>query len=96
MIDDENFRNGTIAKVRGGVMYFSVTDFHFNNKNFQPSGPFLASSLHDILKNLRAFSTVVFCPVLTVTPIADRGMLCILGTENSFRATGFLCNYASQ
>lgn len=50
MIDDENFRNSTIAKVRGGVMYFSVTDFHFNNKNFQPSGPFLAYSLHDILK----------------------------------------------
>jgi len=46
-MDHENFRNGTVAKMRAGVIYFAVRDFHFNNKSFQPSGPFFPV-LHDI------------------------------------------------
>lgn len=49
MIDNEGFINGTVAKIRAGVMYFAVRDFHFNNENFKPSGP-SPRPLHGILK----------------------------------------------
>lgn len=94
MIDDESFRNSTVAKIRAGVMCFAVTDFHFNNKNFQPSGTF--SPTYTTFQNLRTFLTLVSCPAFAVNPIADRGMLCLLGTEVSFRPRGVLCTDTTQ
>lgn len=93
---DESFRNGTIAKIRVGVTYFTVTDvcFHKKEKQHQTTtfnflGIPLNSTLHDNLKK-KSFSTPATCPALIVTPTADRGMLCILtqriplGLEDSF------------
>lgn len=87
MIDDESFRNGTVAEIRAGVMYFAVTDFHFNNNNFQPSGP---SSPHsqDILK--KSENLLHCCYLPSFDYYSDRGMFCISDIENSSRPRGFM------
>lgn len=96
MIDNESFRNGTVVKTRVRVTYFAVANFCFHKKtrtipnhNFELSGPPPSPPLYMIYFN-KSFSTPVTSPALTVTPAADRWMLCILaqgiplGLEDSF------------